>query len=582
MTTPVYNISFLDIQKEFGGDTTDGISLYEYQKGGGNVPANQQPSEFSIGTIPTQSTSGWGTHPPMSVGMFRGLTKAFKFALEITADRFSTYNLHDELIGAGWDGKIPVDGTLTINSGVTVVASSTASYAVDASFQFPAKSKLTIINHGQILGHGGRGGIGGIMPSTPGGDGENGGPAIAVNLVTEIQNNGIIAGGGGGGGGSSGAVGCLELVQPLGKVLVLFNGAPGGGGAPFGSGGAVQTDYGMPSTQMLDYYSVAGVIEYQHRTASNASSAALNAPGQGGQIVLNIPESPYILTGSGGTIGSMGAGSHNITTNINFTNTTHYLAGGKGGLAGNAVDGISNVKWTRFGTVLGRFPSGFGKIVNPSGVQVSNFLASSGYSVSQIVSKDLMPIVKNMYNGNMTPSILAQNTTPWSSQFGNYLYSYDSSTNLTNFGPTIFTIRDDYYNSDGSQGRYAPALVTMLPSGSAPKLIKYSAITKNTSSVTAYLEGIVDDRITAIWVNGANVPFTQPNGLLNCSTSKVTGTFSIPTGPAVIDVYIADDNKGTYTQQNNTHCMFLFVKSQPYGAVIVNPQEWYATQISNI
>ena len=98
-------------------------------------------------------------------------------------------------------GSPAVAGTfnITINSGVTIGSTSTATAAV-AMGAFPAGSIVTLINNGNIYGKEGAGGAPGIAGSA-------GGPAISLTRNLTINNTatGRIWGGGGGGGGGGGS-----------------------------------------------------------------------------------------------------------------------------------------------------------------------------------------------------------------------------------------------------------------------------------------------------------------------------------------------------------------------------------------
>lgn len=126
-----------------------------------------------------------------------------------------------------------------------------------------SKGRLTIENHGKILGGGGLGGKGAILYATPpknsitgiryanlirkdAGRGGNGGTAIVANRQVYVENYGIVAGGGGGGGG--GAAYLMGFTDRNAKPRILtqtrdgpamyehgVGGSGGGGGAPYGT-----------------------------------------------------------------------------------------------------------------------------------------------------------------------------------------------------------------------------------------------------------------------------------------------------------------------------------------------------------
>ena len=119
----------------------------------------------------------------------------------------ANYNLRAAAVTAGWNQILPLNATVTINSGVYVYSTSTGAYAFDTGSTFPTGTSLSLINNGIILGMGGSGGLGGGA-TAPGGiivledcPGFVGGPAIIARYAISITNNSIISGGGGGGGG---------------------------------------------------------------------------------------------------------------------------------------------------------------------------------------------------------------------------------------------------------------------------------------------------------------------------------------------------------------------------------------------
>lgn len=137
----------------------------------------------------------------ISLSNGRGKSRAFVANLVISSNT-SDYNLRTAVVNSGWDQITPVDVVCTINSGVTVFASSTSVYAFNTGSVYPALSALTIVNNGTILGRGGNGGN--ALTSTTSGSGTSGGPALFVGAPCSIINNGRISGGGGGGGAGGG------------------------------------------------------------------------------------------------------------------------------------------------------------------------------------------------------------------------------------------------------------------------------------------------------------------------------------------------------------------------------------------
>lgn len=138
----------------------------------------------------------------ISLSNGRGKSRAFIANLVISSDT-TDFNLRTSLVNVGWDQVSPVEVVCTINSGVTVYASSTAVYAFNTGSVYPPLSVLTIVNNGTILGRGGNGGNG--VQRAAGGPGTSGGPALFAGASCRITNNGRISGGGGGGGAGGGS-----------------------------------------------------------------------------------------------------------------------------------------------------------------------------------------------------------------------------------------------------------------------------------------------------------------------------------------------------------------------------------------
>lgn len=182
-----------------------------------------------------------------------------------------------------------VDFTLTINSGVFISSSTTATAALNTG-TFPAGSIVKLINNGTIIGKGGNGGNG--VSSSSGTAGSIGGPAISLDTNVTITNaSGFIYGGGGGGGG--GGYGTINMIGN-------YNGAGGGGGQ---GGGAAGTNGGTVTT--------------------NPTAGTLTTIGSGG-VSTGSP------SGNGGDGGGPGAaGGAGVAGTIG--------SGGAGGAAGNAI-----------------------------------------------------------------------------------------------------------------------------------------------------------------------------------------------------------------------------------------------------
>jgi hypothetical protein len=148
---------------------------------------------------------------------------------------------------------------LTVNANIVVGSTSAGSPAMIID-GLATGDLLNLINNGNIAGAGGRGGAAGSYVSTtvqvssgkgstttlnttttsiPGRPGEPGGTALYVNFLTNLVNNGTIAGGGGGGGGGGGPTGG-QGGGGAGRIVGAGanNGTLTAGGAGTGLGGA--------------------------------------------------------------------------------------------------------------------------------------------------------------------------------------------------------------------------------------------------------------------------------------------------------------------------------------------------------
>lgn len=214
-------------------------------------------------------------------------------------------------IANGYDGISPLALILTINSGIIVGSSSTATAAIDFTGN-PAGSTF-ILNVGSsayVVGAGGAGSPGAAWNSanSPGGVGGN---AIKTDMPLTVTNLGTIAGGGGGGGGGNGY-------------------APDGSyGAQGGNGGGGAGD-----------------------VATGSATLTVGANGTGGEIA---PGGPF-KAGDGGKGGNLGvAGNAGEDKPANFDGSNP--APGAGGAAGNYIVGNAFVTWAATGTRLGNVTS---------------------------------------------------------------------------------------------------------------------------------------------------------------------------------------------------------------------------------
>lgn len=572
MTVPVNHVGMSNIQDEFGGSSSDGISISEYYRGGSYVPLNQLPSIHSTGPIPLLSG---GVGQTISIGMFRGTAKKFQWIFNITQDRFNTFNVANELAAVGWDGTIPVDVTINISTGVYVIPVTTSTFAIDAIGPFDPSSKITINNNGFIFGRGGKGGMGGVYPNQLPSAGENGGDAIRLSCRTTITNNGVIAGGGGGGGGGSGMV-YPRIMSAGGEnyytIWRLFNGPSGGGGAPFGAAGDYQGNFGSPTA--ADHSSVVNsdftAPSYIH--SSNPSAGTVNDRGMGGiqdsNFYVNV-----VYAGFGGKPGSSGQSSYNPSSpplySYNYTTEVgRFTEGAVGGDSGFSIRGGNFVEWSKFGTVKGKIDN-FGTLLNASNQNLlGTFFPNATQPTSGIDGYKgvhtnevyrIMP--KSTRQGAAAPSF-GDLTNQWPSNFGDILYSYSSQTNWADRSA---------WNSGG------PSSV-----GSPLWFIKYVAVCETSQASTVTLNGLVDDRITYVSVNGITVLNYGNAGLGTASSILNTGSFTVPAGSSIIEVGVRNDNGNSGTSYGNSHMIFLRVLTVPFNQILVNADQWYVKEITNL
>ena len=224
-------------------------------------------------------------------------------AITISSD-ISNYNLANDLTNNyDWDGVSPIEVAVTVNSGVYVYATSTATPAFTANLV--TDSVLTINNNGTIVGYGGSGGAGGIWNGTQtGGSGGAGGNGISLSNVTCTINNesgGVIAGGGGGNGGNGST-----------RWNTNYD-ADSGCSAPTGNNGA-SGSAGYPNAYPVN-----------NTTQGNPGSWG-NAGSNGGTTAAGAfpPECPptYYSGGSGGAAGKAINGTNTLNNSGNVYGAT--------------------------------------------------------------------------------------------------------------------------------------------------------------------------------------------------------------------------------------------------------------------
>lgn len=241
-----------------------------------------------------------GKISPWSTSIRLNVVFAFLFSPVIAA-LTTNYNMKAAAIAAGWNQVIPLQMTLTINSGVTIGSTSTGNYSFDTGIGFPNGTILTLVNNGTIMGRGGDGGAGGSASSMtpgnqPGTGGGSGGPALRAQVALTVTNNGTIAGAGAGGAGGQGGYSTSG-----GSGHGNSGGGGGGGGAGYigGSGG-----FGGSGSDGSD--------------GNPGGAGGPGGPGGGGAGGSSLYADPGASGSSGGGLGTSGAavvGNNNITWN---------------------------------------------------------------------------------------------------------------------------------------------------------------------------------------------------------------------------------------------------------------------------
>jgi hypothetical protein len=279
--------------------------------------ASNATISFNDAAVRTLTGTTAGTQLTMPGG-FYGKSIAFTFNATISANT-NDYNLRSAAVAAGWNTADILNATITINAGVIVGSSSTATPAFTTGTPFPAGTTLALINNGVIYGRGGNGGAGG-------GSGGGGGAGVANSTGgARGSGNSSPANAGQPGGnttaGSGGAQGSAAPTSPAGNA-----GSPGGAG-----GLALQVQAALTLT-------------------NNGTIGGGGGGGGGGGISFNnFPPQPgsfITINHAGGTGGGLGA--------VGAAGTTgNGSAAGSGGAAGDAITGNSNITYLATGTRLG-------------------------------------------------------------------------------------------------------------------------------------------------------------------------------------------------------------------------------------
>lgn len=251
-----------------------------------------------------------------------GFTASQYAEFNITLDsNVRSYSLFDSVTNNfNWNQTQPLQGTLTIASGVVVGSTNPSNNALEI-VGIPSSSIITLQNNGRITG---AGGDGADATSTTPAAGVSGGTALRVTNNITIQNaNGVIAGGGGGGGAGHGRETYTVYANnedPDGTQVTKDGYASGGGGAGdvVGDGGDATT-----GTNIISAFGSGGTL-----TSGGSGSTASSGAGT------------FATGGAGGSLGQSGSNGSDSS----------------GGSAGNAIVGISNIT----------FASGSGNVVGPT------------------------------------------------------------------------------------------------------------------------------------------------------------------------------------------------------------------------
>lgn len=272
----------------------------------------------------------------------------FVFQATIAANT-NNYNLRAAAVAAGWPTGIPLQATVTINSGVVVGSASTGTVAFDTGVTFPVGTILSLINNGTIAGAGGNGGY--SAPNTNATNGAPGGPAVTAQQAISITNNGTIGGGGGGGGGGQAARTDIHD-GPYGATADIIYVAGGGGGG--GAGSIVGTGANGGQVELNNITQL--VAETTAANGTTTTGGAGNAaPTSGGSWGSYGGSGASGFGGTGGTGGGLGASGGTGSAFTTGTGTSTTYTAGSGGAGGNCTTSGSNalITWAATGTRLG-------------------------------------------------------------------------------------------------------------------------------------------------------------------------------------------------------------------------------------
>ena len=197
-------ISLSDIRDEFSPGSNTPVSMGDYYRQGTKIKAKagNNTATHLAANVPTSGA--------LSLDDYYGAGIGFQFT--IASD---TTNQNASTI-FGDDFTLDYPKFIVVNSGVTVGATTTSTYAINVPSG--GTGDITITNNGNIYGKGGAAG------------GGTGGDSIFVGTACNIVNNGNLkSGGGGGGNGGTGGNGVVAANASLNNFVDE-------GGTPYGNG----------------------------------------------------------------------------------------------------------------------------------------------------------------------------------------------------------------------------------------------------------------------------------------------------------------------------------------------------------
>jgi hypothetical protein len=273
----------------------------------------------------------------------------------------SNYNVYTAFVAKYAVPPASVVLEVTVNPGVVVSASSTATAAMVWGTAWTGTPLFTLINNGTIVGKGGNG-------AYKTNSATDGGPALTLSAIAQavsiINQNGSIFGGGGGGGKGgfgnfffpSGGYGSGDDAS-FGNGAIYVGSSNGGGGAPGGIGSSSSTGFFAPTSyayirnstmgdqalsNTLGYITVTPA--FQEMTVSQLAGVGVDGStstfGVGGHSFIAFGTLGNIDSGSGGNGGDFGASGNSgnsPTVSTYDPAASHVIAGGTGGGAGRAI-----------------------------------------------------------------------------------------------------------------------------------------------------------------------------------------------------------------------------------------------------